>query len=226
MLIPTFTYTIYSNFYHPARAAADGPPDEAASAFLGQHRELGLSLYCTHRDGSGVCFVSSRRPMIDQRPWHRIKTRGNAGRELSGDLYLLDWLEHAGIEYDTITDDDLHDEGADLLRPYAAVVTGGHPEYTSEEMLDALAAYTGSGGHLAYLGGNGFYWVTTVTEGSPRLLEVRRGRSGSRTWTRGTRRRAPLHRRAGRALGRPRPGAAGSGRCRILRPGRRAGRGL
>lgn len=183
VLIPTFTYTIYSNFYHPARATADGPPDEAASAFLGQHRELGLSLYCTHRDGSGVCFVSSRRPMIDQRPWHRIKTRGNAGRELSGDLYLLDWLEHAGIEYDTITDDDLHDEGADLLRSYAAVVTGGHPEYTSEEMLDALAAYTGSGGHLAYLGGNGFYWVTTVTEGSPRLLEVRRGRSGSRTWT-------------------------------------------
>jgi N,N-dimethylformamidase len=121
--------------------------------------------------------------MIDQRPWHRIGTRGNAGRELSGDLYLLDWLEHEGIEYDTITDDNLHDEGVDLLRPYAAVVTGGHPEYTSEEMLDALAAYIGSGGHLAYLGGNGFYWVTTVTEDSPRLLEVRRGRSGSRTWT-------------------------------------------
>jgi N,N-dimethylformamidase len=183
VLIPTFTYTVYSNFHHSGRSAADGTPDEMAGAYLGQHRELGLSLYCRHRDGSGVSFVSARRPMIDSRPWHRIVTRGNAGREVSGDLYLLDWLEHEGIAYDTITDDDLHAEGADLLRPYAAVITGGHPEYTSEEMLDALAEYVGDGGNLAYLGGNGFYWVTTVTAGAPHLLEVRRGRSGSRTWT-------------------------------------------
>ena len=183
VLIPTFTYTIYSNFHHPARASAHGTPDEAANAYLGEHRELGLSLYCKHRDGSGVCFVSSRRPMIDSRPWHRIVTRGNAGREVSGDLYLIDWLEHEGIEYDTITDDDLHAEGAELLHPYAGIITGGHPEYTSEEMLDALAGYLGDGGNLAYLGGNGFYWVTTVTDGAPHVLEVRRGRSGSRTWT-------------------------------------------
>jgi N,N-dimethylformamidase len=183
VLIPTFTYTVYSNFHHSARSAADGTPDEMAGAYLGQHRELGLSLYCRHRDGSGVSFVSARRPMIDSRPWHRIVTRGNAGREVSGDLYLLDWLEHEGIAYDTITDDDLHAEGADLLRPYAGIITGGHPEYTSEEMLDALAEYVGGGGNLAYLGGNGFYWVTTVTAGAPHLLEVRRGRSGSRTWT-------------------------------------------
>ncbi len=186
VLIPTFTYTIYSNFYHPARAATarcGGTRDEIASAFLGEHRELGLSLYCRHRDSSGVAHVSSRRPMIDQRPWHRIVTRGNAGREVSGDLYLLDWLEHVGIEYDTITDGDLHAEGADLLRPYAGIVTGGHPEYVTEEILAALGGYVDGGGNLAYLGGNGFYWVTTVADSAPHLLEVRRGRSGSRTWT-------------------------------------------
>jgi N,N-dimethylformamidase len=186
VLVPTFTYTIYSNFYHPARAVDSdhgGTEDEIAGAFLGRHRELGLSAYCTHRDASGVTTVSARRPMIDQRPWHRIVTRGNAGRELSGDLYLFDWLEHEGIEYDTITDNDVHAEGAGLLRPYAGVITGGHPEYVSEQILDALAEYTLQGGNLAYLGGNGFYWVTTVAAGEPHLLEVRRGRSGSRTWT-------------------------------------------
>src|SRR4029077_6558735 len=92
-------------------------------------------------------------------------------------------LEHEGIEYDTVTDDDLHAEGAGLLMPYAGVVTGGHPEYVSEEMLDALGAYVAAGGNLAYLGGNGLYWVTTVAEDAPHVLEVRRGRSGSRTWT-------------------------------------------
>jgi N,N-dimethylformamidase len=186
VLVPTFTYTIYSNFYHPARSAtagAGGTQDEVASAFLGEHREFGLSLYCKHRDSSGVAHVSARRPMVDQRPWHRIVTRGNAGRELSGDLYLLDWLEHEGIAYDTITDDDLHAEGAALLRPYAGVITGGHPEYASAEMLDALGAYIDGGGNLAYLGGNGFYWVTSADPEAPHVLEVRRGRSGSRTWT-------------------------------------------
>jgi N,N-dimethylformamidase len=121
--------------------------------------------------------------MLDTRPWHRIITRGNAGRELSGDLYLFDWLEHEGLGYDVITDDDLHAEGAGLLARYAGVITGGHPEYVSEEILDALTSYTDAGGNLAYLGGNGFYWVTTVADGQPHLLEVRRGRSGSRTWT-------------------------------------------
>jgi N,N-dimethylformamidase len=183
VLIPTFTYTIYSNFYHPSRADPHADRDRAVAAFLGLHREIGLSPYCKHRDGSGICFVSSRRPMLDQRPWHRIETRGNAGRELSGDLYLLDWLEHERFAYDTVTDHDLHAEGAALLRRYPAVVTGGHPEYASEEMLDALTSYIDGGGNLAYLGGNGFYWVTTVPAGAPHLLEVRRGRSGSRTWT-------------------------------------------
>jgi N,N-dimethylformamidase len=186
VLIPTFTYTAYSNFAHPDRQRDPAGPrteDQAAEWFLNEHLELGLSHYCRHRDGSGVSHVSWRRPMLDMRPWHRIVTRGNAGRELSGDLYLLDWLEHQGIPYDTITDGDLHAEGVDLLSPYAAVLTGGHPEYVSEAMLDALGDYTASGGHLAYLGGNGFYWVTSVSTAAPHVLEVRRGRSGSRTWT-------------------------------------------
>jgi N,N-dimethylformamidase len=34
-----------------------------------------------------------------------------------------------------------------------------------------------------YLGGNGFYWVTTLDRHTSHLIEVRRGRAGSRTWT-------------------------------------------
>ena len=34
-----------------------------------------------------------------------------------------------------------------------------------------------------YLGGNGFYWVTSLDERRPHLMEVRRGSSGSRAWT-------------------------------------------
>src|SRR5690606_32711922 len=68
------------------------------------------------------------------------------------------------------------------LAPYSAVVTGSHPEYASGRMLDALDRYLQDGGNLAYLGGNGFYWVTTTYPDVPGVIEVRRGMAGTRTW--------------------------------------------
>jgi N,N-dimethylformamidase len=188
VLVPTFTYTAYSNFAHvdPRRHGAGPTPAPRAGgveAYLACHRELGLSLYQRHRDGSGISHASWRRPMLDMRPDHRLPSRGNAGRELSGDLYLFDWLEAEALAYDVLTDGEVHAQGLEALRPYRAVVTGGHPEYVSGAILDALEIYVEEGGHLVYLGGNGFYWVTTVDPAQPHVLEVRRHRSGSRTWT-------------------------------------------
>ncbi len=188
VLVPTFTYTAYSNFAHVDPRRHGGEPSPAfppgsTEGYLAQHRELGLSLYQRHRDGSGISHVSWRRPMLDMRPDHRLPSRGDAGRELSGDLYLFDWLEAEAIAYDVVTDGEVHGQGLEALLPYRAVVTGGHPEYVSGPILDALEGYVESGGHLAYLGGNGFYWVTVVDPAQPHVLEVRRGRSGSRTWT-------------------------------------------
>ena len=47
------------------------------------------------------------------------------------DTHLIDWLEVKGFEVDVITDEDLHFEGAALLKPYKVVLTGTHPEYYS-----------------------------------------------------------------------------------------------
>jgi N,N-dimethylformamidase len=182
VLVPTFSYTAYSNFWHifPAERGFPPKPDHL---YLSRHPELGMSMYMRHRDGSGVSHVSWRRPMLDMRLHRRLPTRGNAGREVSGDLYLLEWLEQAGIPYDIVTDLEVHNEGAELLSRYKCVVTGGHPEYVSGEILDALEAYVDDGGRLMYLGGNGFYWVTTLDRHTGHMIEVRRGRAGSRTWT-------------------------------------------
>jgi N,N-dimethylformamidase len=104
-------------------------------------------------------------------------------RHFSGDLYLVEWLESQGIEYDVATDEDLHVIGSDLLDGYAVVLTGGHPEYWTFEMLETLEGYLSGTGKLMYLGGNGFYWVTGMDAARPHLLEVRRGVSGIRAWT-------------------------------------------
>jgi N,N-dimethylformamidase len=103
--------------------------------------------------------------------------------QFNADLHLLDWMEARGHDYDVLTDEDLHLEGADQPGHYKVIVTGSHPEYWSAEMLEALEAYLAGGGRLMYLGGNGFYWVTALDPERPHIVEVRRGFASSRTWT-------------------------------------------
>ena len=39
-----------------------------------------------------------------------------------------------------------------------------------------------TGGKLAYLGGNGFYWRIARTQGMPHVIELRRAEGGIRAW--------------------------------------------
>jgi N,N-dimethylformamidase len=115
------------------------------------------------------------------RPHYHLPIARSA-HQLSADLHVIDWMEEKGFHHDVVTDHDLHDEGAALLAPYRVVVTGTHPEYWSAAMLDGLETWLGRGGRLLYLGGNGFYWVTSVSPSRPHVIEVRRGRRGTGSW--------------------------------------------
>ena len=120
----------------------------------------GRSTYNRHRDGSGISFSSRHRPILTMRPGFLTfnDPRGSGMRHYPADLHLLAWLEAKGFAFDIVTDEDLDEEGVALIAPYRAVLTGSHPEYHTLGTLDALAAYTGHGGKMLYLGGNGFYW--------------------------------------------------------------------
>jgi N,N-dimethylformamidase len=143
--------------------------------YLSDHRELGMSTYDMHRDGSGSCYSSAERPLINMRP------RGNTFNYVN-DTFLLDFLETKGFDYDVVTDEDIHREGAKLLKPYDVVITLTHPEYVSREMMDAFEAYQGGGGRHMYLGGNGFYWRIAFHPTAPNMIEIRRSFTGTRTW--------------------------------------------
>ena len=187
-LASTATYMAYANFnalYSPESEAWASRlliiyPDNLLAY---RHPEWGKSLYELHSDGSGIAFSSRLRPITNMRPKHNspFGLHGSSLREFCADTHLTDWLETQGYEYDVITDEDLDAEGLELLRPYRAVLTGTHPEYTSTRMWDAIAAYTGQGGRLMYMGGNGFYWRIAFHDGAPGAIEMRRA-GGSRTW--------------------------------------------
>jgi N,N-dimethylformamidase len=184
LLMPTFSYLAYAN----------ESLDVTDSLRLAPRQDMGLnkeayayvaanglkSTYDLHSDGSGITIGARRRPIVDFRPKARCRTF-DAPHQFAADLHLVHWLHARGYPVDILCDDLLHAEGAELLRPYRAVLTGSHPEYWTTRMMDARDAWLDDGGRLIYLGGNGFYWVTAVAEDEPDVIEIRRY-GGTGTW--------------------------------------------
>jgi N,N-dimethylformamidase len=190
VLLPTAAYMAYANDHSFVDA-------EAAEMIMGRlivlqpgdmhidrHRELGMSLYDKHSDGSGVCYSSRLRPILNMRPKYSswIGAVGSGLWQFNADTHLIDWLEATGTPCDVITDEDLHREGYGLLAPYRVVMTGTHPEYHSLAMWDAMRAYLDRGGRLMYLGANGWYWRIAWHGAMEGVIEVRRAEDGIRTW--------------------------------------------
>lgn len=152
---------------------------------LNLHPELAGSTYDVHSDGSGVCYASRLRPILNMRPKIVSPVSGGHGSGLWGynaDTWILDWLTAEGHRFDVVTDEDLHRDGVEALAPYRVVMTGTHPEYHSGAMLSGLDRYLDGGGRLMYMGGNGFYWRIAYHPTEPGIIEVRRREDGTRAW--------------------------------------------
>lgn len=187
VLVSTFTYVIYGNHARPdyndtwLQRIADwnAYPHNPA-----QFQSYGLSTYNNHSDGSGICHASHKRPLFNIRPGYITFGQADCSglRHFQADSHLISWLHAKGIDYDIITDEELHNDGVAAIERYEAVITGSHPEYHTSETLDALTQYRDQGGALHYLGGNGFYWRIARHREEPSLLEIRRAEDGLRAW--------------------------------------------
>lgn len=181
LLLPTYTWQAYSN--------------------LGRDRRLwpGLSNYALHRDGSPVYLSTSLKPSSTYSPLAYTEVGGEdafidsdgdpAGTTqrsthlLMADLYIAHWLAGIAARYSVITDGDLHRDGLGALGEAQVLVLSAHPEYWTASMLDGALSFLRRGGNVMYMGGNGLYWVTSVRDDKPHLLEIRRGSSASQTWS-------------------------------------------
>ena len=182
LLMPTCTYMAYAN-HRMLIEGADfvGARNNlrAEHQYLAEHRDLGLSHYEKHPDGSGVMFSSRRRPVLQLRP-------GADGWNFTPDTDLNAFLTHLQLNHDIVSDEDVHTDGIAALDPYRVIVTGTHPEYWSTAMLDALEVWQRNGGRLMYLGGNGFYWKVSFSDSWPGAIELRRAEDGVRNWQTGS----------------------------------------
>ncbi len=188
LIIPTSSYLAYANDHMGPNAmlaevlAARVPIMQEADTFLNEHREYGASQYDTHSDGTGFYYSSRLRPILNMRPKYRHWLSPSLW-QMNADLHLTDWLEQRGLAFDVHTDEDLHNEGATLLSRYKVVLTGSHPEYSSERMIDAYDAYQQGGGRWLYLGGDGFYWCSEFHPDNSAITEVRKGEQGTRAYS-------------------------------------------
>lgn len=180
-LASTATYLAYANYQWTLQEPLAEMKNhallalEAGDVFLQEHPEFGLSTYDRHSDGSGSRYASRLRPVLNM-------DIGGPLWSFNADTHILDWLEWVGQPYDVITDDDLHEHGADLLAKYRVIITGAHPEYWTTPMWGGMKAFLGDGGRLLYTGGNGFYWRCAYDDRRPGAIEVRRAETGARYW--------------------------------------------
>lgn len=124
------------------------------------------------------------------------------------ELPLVHFVESLGIDVAYTTDLQVDARPSSLLQ-HAAMVSGGHSEYWTRRMYDAVEAARDRGVNLAFLGANNVYWqmrLATGTDGMVRGIVYRQAARDplSRTrpaltttrWT-----DAPLRRNASALLG-------------------------
>ncbi|KAL8774022.1 MAG: hypothetical protein Q9194_004139 [Teloschistes cf. exilis] len=189
LIIPTFTYAAYANEHlHDERRAVHFPGDSSKRdkyfRTLMERPDLGISLYDSHNDGSGTCFSTIKRPILNMRPDYTMWLF-DGPREFPADLWFVDFLDRElGAEgYDVITDHQISEDGAGLLKRYQVLMSCSHPEYPTFRMLDSYSTFLDNGGYFMYLGGNGYYWATSHDPDRPHRIEVRRAEAGCRTFS-------------------------------------------
>lgn len=78
------------------------------------------------------------------------------------DRHFAHWLEREGYDIDYCTLHDLHADGS-LLDNYKMMFIGGHDEYWSWQMRDAVDNFVEQGGKLARFGGN-YLWQVRMED--------------------------------------------------------------
>ncbi len=178
-LVPTNSYYTYANNHAFPRTEYSGHvafvPTTPQDKYIDENHLN--STYDKHTDGSPVLYTSRLRPNLTMRPkyYNLYQRLGRGGPwQFNADLHLVDWLDELGYDYDVATDEDVQHEGVEVFKPYNVVVTGSHPEYWSQQGLDAMETYLAGDGSLMYLGGNGFFSVVSFPPDSTHCIEMRR----------------------------------------------------
>ncbi|RDH81859.1 MAG: hypothetical protein DIZ78_15515 [endosymbiont of Escarpia spicata] len=165
-----YNYLAYSNVSYIATVPQNYSgvsSNDADTEFLKAHLEYATTgVYTLHLDGTFFVYGTRLRPDIHMKP-------GGLMYNFPLDTHLTSFLEHKGIDYDIITEEQVDAEGLELLKQYQVVVNSSHPEYVTPGMFDNVADYTEQGGRFMYMGANGYFWSVDGHPTLPGVMESR-----------------------------------------------------
>ncbi len=135
----------------------------------------GKSLYSWSSNGANTLSGADRAVKVSyDRPYNQVRTQEHDWY-VQSDLRMVSWIESQGYNVGYITATDL-DRDPSLLSGRAAVILGGHDEYYSTTMRNALTAARNSGTSLFFSGANSVYWQirfeASPTSGATRRVQV------------------------------------------------------
>jgi hypothetical protein len=142
--MPVLTHAAYNNY-----------PDDGVS---------GKRLYDTNSFGPLTAYGTKRAVKVSLNRPHRVSAVSGGSMHASNyywELQLIMWLEQQGYDVIYSTDIDTQ-ERPERLKDFKVVMSGGHNEYWTREMVDAWAAARDAGTSLAFMGGNVMYWQTRL----------------------------------------------------------------
>ncbi len=151
---------VASNAFFVVRPAEPGKDAKillqlSTNTYNAYNNWAGYSLYAYHgRYGIQGRRVSFQRPIASQfSNWEQ---------------HFVRWAEKAGYALDYATNLDL-EQHPEMLAKYKLVLSVGHDEYWSSGMRDALEAFIGKGGNVAFFSGNTCCWQVRPEESGQAL---------------------------------------------------------
>lgn len=130
--------------------------------------QLSTNTYNAYNNwGGGSLYAYNGRNNIQGR---RVSfERPPASQFFSWEHAFVAWAERAGYALDYAANLDL-EQHAEMLDRYRLVLSVGHDEYWSSRMRDALEAFIGRGGNVAFFSGNTCCWQVRPEDGGRALV--------------------------------------------------------
>lgn len=129
--------------------------------------------------------VSFNRPFLSPYPLFQDreedgKVNKKADKELQRwEVPFIKWLEEKGYNADYCTTLDLHN--SEIPAKYKLIVSIGHDEYWSKQMLNHATSFVKQGGNIAFFSGNVCWWEVNF-DIPKRIMECNQASKEAQTW--------------------------------------------
>ena len=174
VVMPTNTWLAYNHWPQGYNQYLAGPGITPRSRYPGGTTKQGgnNSAYANMGDHVSLAlYHGSHRPSDQMSPVERGDGIANYSVRAPNSMYMVQWLDAQGFDYDVFSDDDFS-AGIISASDYRVLMPHSHHEYWTDGMLASLTQFLDDGGSVAAPAGNIFTWRTVYNDDW--VMEVRK----------------------------------------------------